>query len=230
MADTSQVKRSTLRQQIADALRDEVLAGRLPAGQQFTVKEMAEQYGVSATPVREALPDLCAQGLLDMEEHRGYRVHEFSIGDYRDMVEARTLIVEGMFRRSVARAMDSTTPQALASVRRRAEEAERAARGGDLDILIGYELRFWRELSGLVGNSYIYGLLERVRVQSWVFSVPYLRRAPDLRGRLWAGHRELVEAITRRDVRSAEEIVAAYNAHSLSLVESLPAPRPAAAS
>ncbi|WP_217146740.1 GntR family transcriptional regulator, partial [Streptomyces sp. AC627_RSS907] len=174
MPGTSQVKRSTLRQQIADALRDEVLAGRLPAGQQFTVKEMAEQYGVSATPVREALLDLCAQGLLDVEEHRGYRVHEFTIGDYRDMVEARTLIVEGMFRRSVATAMDSTTPQALASVRRRAEEAERAARGGDLDILIGYDLRFWRELSGLVGNSYISGILERVRVQSWVFSVPYL--------------------------------------------------------
>ena len=57
--------RNTLRQQIADALRDEVLAGRLQPGQQFTVKEIAEQYGVSATPVREALVDLSAQGLLD---------------------------------------------------------------------------------------------------------------------------------------------------------------------
>ncbi|MBB5933819.1 GntR family transcriptional regulator [Streptomyces zagrosensis] len=224
MPGTSQVKRSTLRQQIADALRDEVLAGRLPAGQQFTVKEMAEQYGVSATPVREALLDLCAQGLLDVEEHRGYRVHEFTIGDYRDMVEARTLIVEGMFRRSVAAALDTTTPQALASVRRRAESAERAARGGDLDVLIGYDLRFWRELSGLVGNSYISGILERVRVQSWVFSVPYLRRAADLRGRLWADHCELVEAITRRDIKAAEEIVTAYNAHSIMLIESLPEP------
>lgn len=57
------VTRSTLRQQIADALRDEVLAGRLQPGQEFTVKEIAEQYGVSATPVREALVDLSAQGL-----------------------------------------------------------------------------------------------------------------------------------------------------------------------
>lgn len=225
MPGTSQVKRSTLRQQIADALRDEVLAGRLPAGQQFTVKEMAEQYGVSATPVREALLDLCAQGLLDVEEHRGYRVHQFTIGDYRDMVEARTLIVEGMFRRSVATALDAATPQVLASVRRRAEAAERAARSGDLDVLIGYDLRFWRELSGLVGNSYISGILERVRVQSWVFTVPHLRRVPDLRGRLWAGHCDLVEAITRRDISAAEEIVTAYNAHSLALIESLPGPR-----
>ena len=68
------VTRSTLRQQIADALRDEVLAGRLQPGQEFTVKEIAEQYGVSATPVREALVDLSAQGLLDADQHRGFRV------------------------------------------------------------------------------------------------------------------------------------------------------------
>lgn len=72
------VTRSTLRQQIADALRDEVLAGRLQPGQEFTVKEIADQYGVSATPVREALVDLSAQGLLDADQHRGFRVHEYS--------------------------------------------------------------------------------------------------------------------------------------------------------
>ena len=60
--DSSVIRRSTLRQQIADALRDEVLAGRLPAGRHFTVKEIAEQYGVSATPVREALVDLPPRG------------------------------------------------------------------------------------------------------------------------------------------------------------------------
>ena len=68
------VTRSTLRQQIADALRDEVLAGRLQPGQEFTVKEIAEQYGVSATPVREALVDLSAQGLLDADAFEKLRV------------------------------------------------------------------------------------------------------------------------------------------------------------
>src|ERR1051325_1486972 len=78
--------RSTPRQQIADALRDEVLAGRLQPGKEFTVKEIAEQYGVSATPVREALVDLCAQGLLDVEPHRGSKVHAFTSYDFRAMV------------------------------------------------------------------------------------------------------------------------------------------------
>ncbi|MFD5492479.1 GntR family transcriptional regulator, partial [Streptomyces sp. NPDC127091] len=91
------VTRSTLRQQIADALRDEVLAGRLQPGQEFTVKEIADQYGVSATPVREALVDLSAQGLLDADQHRGFRVQEYSVDDFRDMIEARGLVIDGMF-------------------------------------------------------------------------------------------------------------------------------------
>lgn len=92
------VTRSTLRQQIADALRDEVLAGRLQQGREFTVKQIAEQYGVSATPVREALFDLSAQGLLESDQHRGFRVHEFTVADYRAMVEARTLVMDGVIR------------------------------------------------------------------------------------------------------------------------------------
>ncbi|QKV93566.1 GntR family transcriptional regulator [Streptomyces sp. NA02950] len=218
---TSPVKRNTLRQQIAEALCDEVLAGRLPAGRQFTVKEIADQYGVSATPVREALLDLCSQGLLEVEEHRGFKVHEYTIEDFRHMVDARTMVVEGVFRHYVDRTLSSMTQAALASVRRRAEEAERAARSGDLDILIGYDLRFWREICGLVGNPYILDFLQRLRVQTWVFTVPYLRRVPDLRGLLWAGHCELTAAVTRGDPATSERLIAGYNAHVRTLIERL---------
>ncbi|AGP56248.1 GntR family transcriptional regulator [Streptomyces rapamycinicus] len=218
---TSPVKRNTLRQQIADALCDEVLAGRLPAGRQFTVKEIAQQYGVSATPVREALLDLCSQGLLDVEEHRGFKVHEFTIEDFRHMVDARTMVVEGVFRHYVEQTLNSMTPQVMASVRRRAEEAERAARSGDLDILIGYDLRFWREICGLVGNPYVLDFLQRLRVQTWVFTVPYLRRVPDLRGLLWTGHCELTAAVTRGDPHDSERLIAAYNTHFRALIERL---------
>ena len=128
---TGGVTRSTLRQQIADALRDEVLGGRLQPGQEFTVKEIAEQYGVSATPVREALVDLSAQGLLDADQHRGFRVHEYSAADYRGMIEARGLVTEGMFQALVAGGLrqfdDPRAVALLAGVRRRGEEAQRAA-------------------------------------------------------------------------------------------------------
>ncbi|MFD0316380.1 GntR family transcriptional regulator [Streptomyces flavalbus] len=222
------VTRSTLRQQIADALRDEVLAGRLQPGQEFTVKEIAEQYGVSATPVREALVDLSAQGLLEADQHRGFHVREYSVTDFRSLVEARSLVIDGMFH-ALGRGQgavgqdpgDPRTAAALAGVRRRGEEAQRAARCGDLTVLIGYDLRFWRELSALFGNTYLVDFLHRLRVQSWVCTVQRLRRLTDLRGRLWAGHTELVDALVLRDMERARAVIAECNAHALSLVEEL---------
>lgn len=221
------VTRSTLRQQIADALRDEVLAGRLEAGREFTVKEIAEQYGVSATPVREALVDLSAQGLLEADQHRGFRVHEYSVDDYRGIIEARGLVIDGMFQaltRGYRSHQDPDDPRvraAVAGVRRRAEEAKRAASAGDLTVLIGYDLRFWRELGALFGNPYLNDFLHRLRVQSWVCAVQHLLRLPDLRGLLWSGHTRLVDALARRDADTARAIVAESNAHSLALLEDL---------
>ncbi|MGW2747023.1 GntR family transcriptional regulator [Streptomyces sp. NPDC001450] len=221
------VTRSTLRQQIADALRDEVLAGRLQPGRAFTVKEIAEQYGVSATPVREALVDLSAQGILEADQHRGFRVPEYSLADYRGMIEARCLVTDGMFQAltthhpAFTAAEEPRTAAALAAVRRRGEEAQRAAAAGDLTVLIGYDLRFWRELSGLFGNPYLADFLHRLRVQSWVCAVQHLRRLPDVRNHLWAGHTELVDALTRRDAETARAVVAEANTHSLALIERL---------
>ncbi|WP_320777330.1 GntR family transcriptional regulator [Streptomyces sp. CRN 30] len=216
------VTRSTLRQQVADALRDEVLGGRLQPGQEFTVKEIADQYGVSATPVREALVDLSAQGLLDAVQHRGFEVRAYSLDDYREMLEARGIVMDGIFR---DKQIDDgpRTAAVLAAVRRRGEEARRAATAGELNVLIGYDLRFWRELSDLFGNVHLADFLHRLRVQTWVCAVQHLRRLADLRGELWAGHTELVDALARHDVRAAHEIVAAHNADCLALVERLAA-------
>ncbi|MFJ8310754.1 MULTISPECIES: GntR family transcriptional regulator [unclassified Streptomyces] len=222
MPASGAVTRSTLRQQIADALRDEVLAGRMQPGVEFTVKQIAEQYGVSATPVREALVDLCAQGLLDSDQHRGFRVRMFSVDDYKGMVEARALVVEGIFRRAAVPGSLEPYGAALVSVRRRGEEAARAARSGDLNILVGYDLRFWRELGALAGNAYISDFLHRLRMQSWVFAVPYLRGHGDLSDCLWTGHGEVVDALARGDFRAAQALIAVYNDESLAWAERLP--------
>ncbi|MEW2412549.1 GntR family transcriptional regulator [Streptomyces sp. NPDC046866] len=215
MPGSAAVTRNTLRQQIADALRDEVLAGRLPPGTEFTVKQIAEQYEVSATPVREALVDLSAQGLLESVQHRGFRVRVYTLDDFRGMIEARTLVVDGIFRRLVERGTAPGSSDLLVSVRRRAEEAGRAAQSGSLEVLIGYDLRFWRELSGLVGNTYISDFLHRIRVQCWAFTVPYLKAAADLHAALWSGHGELIDAVARADADEVRRLVLAYNQHAL---------------
>jgi DNA-binding GntR family transcriptional regulator len=228
MGASGGVTRSTLRQQIADALRDEVLAGRLRPRVEFTVKQIAEQYGVSATPVREALFDLSAQGLLESDQHRGFRVREFTVADYRSMVEARALTIDGVFRRifdgtGSASVLIGAHQVALVSVGRRAEEAARAARCGDLDILIGYDLRFWRELGAVTGNVYITDFLQRLRMQAWAFAVPYLRGEADVRDWLWSGHEELAEAIAAADGTAVRAVLDAHYTHGLSWADRLAA-------
>lgn len=218
---SSTVKRSSLRQQIADALRDEVLTGRLPSGRHFTVKEIAELYGVSATPVREALVDLAAQGLLDIEHHRGFQVRRFTHEDFLSLTDARTTVLESAFRRMNAESTGDYPQAALGSVRRRADAAARAARSGQLDVLIGYDLRFWRELAALGGNEHISEFLDRIRVQTWVYAVPLLRGQPRLAGMFWADHVALVEATAAHDAKAARRLMDGYDAHCLALMERL---------
>jgi DNA-binding GntR family transcriptional regulator len=220
-AGGAQVRRSSLRQQIADALRDEVLTGRLQAGRHFTVKEIAETYGVSATPVREALVDLAAQGLLEVEQHRGFQVRRLTAADYRSLTEARIFIVEAAFRGMAEHGMGELPADAIASVRRRAEAASRAARAGVLDVLIGCDLRFWRELTAIGANPHICEFLDRIRIQSWIYAVPHLRALGELAGVCWAGHVALVEAVAERDTEAAYTLTLEYNAHTRELIEKL---------
>jgi DNA-binding GntR family transcriptional regulator len=217
----SPVRRSSLRQQIADALRDEVLTGRLQAGRHFTVKEIAELYGVSATPVREALVDLAAQGLLEVEQHRGFQVRRFTAHDFRSLTEARLFVVEAAFRQMSQSGMGDLPTDAIASVRRRAEAAARAARAGVLDILIGCDLRFWRELTAIGGNPHICEFLDRMRIQTWIYAVPLLRALDDTAGVCWSDHVALVDAVADRDTETARQLTLEHSDHTRALIEKL---------
>jgi DNA-binding GntR family transcriptional regulator len=145
------------------------------------------------------------------------------------MIEARSLVTDGMFQaldaghRILQELDEPRTAAAVAGVRRRGEEAQRAAAAGDLTVLIGYDLRFWRELSVLFGNPYLADFLHRLRVQTWVCTVQHLRRLTDLRGSLWAGHTEIADALYERDTKTARELLTAYNGHYLTLIEGLTA-------
>jgi len=215
------VRRSSLRQQIADALRDEILTGRLQAGRHFTVKEIADTYGVSATPVREALVDLSAQGLLDVEQHRGFQVRQFTPDDFRALTEAQVFVTDAAFRGMSEHGMDDLSADAVASVRRRAEAAAHAARTGVLDVLIGCDLRFWQELAAMGGNPHLSEFLDRVRTQTWIYAVPHLRALPDLAGVCWAGHVALAEAVAAHDTVAAQRLTHEYTAHTRELIEKL---------
>ena len=90
-----------LRSRVADRLRGEILQGRLKPGEWLRQERLAFEQGVSQTPVREALRQLAAEGLVEHVPYRGIRVVEFSIDDVEDLYACRALI-EGMAARYAA--------------------------------------------------------------------------------------------------------------------------------
>jgi GntR family transcriptional regulator, vanillate catabolism transcriptional regulator len=92
-----------LTEQVVLQLREMILRGALPGGQRVAEIRIAEQLGVSRTPVREALTVLAQEGLLGVAGKRGYQVKEFSAKDIEDAIDMRG-VLEGTAARLVAEA------------------------------------------------------------------------------------------------------------------------------
>ena len=83
---------SQLSEQIYCKLKEEILRGNLRAGQRLSISALAEMFGVSATPVRDALRQLSADGLLEMQPRKGTFVREFNPRNIQEIFEIRRII------------------------------------------------------------------------------------------------------------------------------------------
>ena len=83
---------ATLSSQVESVLRTAIVTGQLEAGAKLTMTSLVERYGVSVTPLREALQRLSEQGLVVIDARRGTRVTSMSIELARDLYAARLLI------------------------------------------------------------------------------------------------------------------------------------------
>ncbi len=78
-----------LRQWVVDRLRSDIVRGQIPSGEWLRQEKLARELGVSQTPVREALKQLAAEGLLQYEPYRGIRVVDFTAEDVEDVYAGR---------------------------------------------------------------------------------------------------------------------------------------------
>jgi len=88
--------------QLFDRLRDDVLNGVLQPGQKLKIETLREQYDVGASPVREALSMLTAEGLVQRLDQRGFRVTEVSIGAFEELLRTRCWLEERALREAIA--------------------------------------------------------------------------------------------------------------------------------
>lgn len=85
------INRSSLSEQVYDQLRNDILSGQLPAGKKLLLNELKEQYGVSITPLREALSRLAQDRFVDYATNQGARVVELTTKDIGELLNIRNL-------------------------------------------------------------------------------------------------------------------------------------------
>jgi len=109
-----QPERRTAHQLVRDTLRRAILSGALPGGTRLVQAELAAQLKVSTTPVREALRDLAADGLILFDPHRGAIVHELDMAELVEVYEIRTVLEPLAIRKAAERITDEELRAAAA--------------------------------------------------------------------------------------------------------------------
>lgn len=200
--------RQSLRELIADSLRASLVAGQMRPGVVFSVPVLAERFGVSATPVREAMLDLAKEGLIEPIRNKGFRVTELSDKDLDDITQLRALIEVPTV---VQLALVATT-DALEALRPVARAIVESAATGDLIGYVEADRRFHLGLLALSGNPRLVDAVRDLRAQTRLYGLEQLVEE----GRLTASadeHHELLDALVARDAQATESIMRRHIGH-----------------
>ncbi|MFJ9737509.1 GntR family transcriptional regulator [Streptomyces sp. NPDC101166] len=201
-------RRSSYRERVADALRAALIAGELRPGQVYSAPTLAARFGVSATPVREALLDLAKEGLVDSVPNKGFRVTDVSDRQLDEYTHVRALIEIP----TVAALATSADPASLQALRPAAREIVAAAAAGDLVAYVEADTRFHLGLLALAGNAHLVEVVRDLRGRARLYGLTALSAS----GRLPASaeeHLELLDALEARDERAVREVMTRHLGH-----------------
>jgi DNA-binding GntR family transcriptional regulator len=195
---------SVLGEDLYARLRRAILNCTLAPGASVYEGELAEQYAVSKSPVRDALTRLRVEGLVQVEPRRGYRIAPISLADVREMYAMR-LIYE---RASLAAVIEHATDAAIATLRPYARD--RKVR--DLRLWITENFAFHTRLAELSGVRRLHQSTQRLLEESERVIHMGLAAQHDLAPlpRFVQAHAEIIEAIAARDKRRALALVTAH--------------------
>ncbi|HYQ70184.1 GntR family transcriptional regulator [Actinophytocola sp.] len=201
--------RRNLREEITRTLRAAVISGELRPGVVYSAPNLAGQFGVSATPVREAMLDLANEDLVEIVRNKGFRVTELSEKDLDELSELRALIEVPTVRRIASAGVPES---ALDELRGLAAEIEAAAARGDLIAHVTADMEFHLTLLSLAGNRHLVETVRSLRARSRIYG---LRSLAD-RGALVPSaheHAELLDLLAAGSVDAAEELMRAHTGH-----------------
>jgi DNA-binding GntR family transcriptional regulator len=187
---------------ITDRVRESILGaiveGRLQPGSLHSVQTLATAFGVSRTPVREALIDLSGQGVVKFERNRGVRILQTSIHDLEEILALRLLLeVPATYR-----AVENANPELLGSLKAELAEMETAAAAGDEVTMMRHDRRFHELINEASGNNRLATYVESLRDLILTRGVSTVGRSREL-PEIVAEHTAIVAAIEAGDAEGA---------------------------
>jgi DNA-binding GntR family transcriptional regulator len=192
----------TLREQVADHLREEILSSRLAPGAELSEVALARSLGISRGPLREALGKLAAEGLVTIVPRRGAVVKRLTRQEFIDAYEVR----EALESLAIKLAVPRLTVGEKAELHRMCEQMERAAVDGDADRFFDINRQFHVRLVEASGNS----KLEEVHSQLVAQMGRLMKKSVELRGGIEqsaAEHRAILEAVDAGDPQRAARLL-----------------------
>jgi DNA-binding GntR family transcriptional regulator len=169
------IERRSLRDMVVDAIRDAIIQGKLKPGDKIPEIELAEQLGVSRTPIREAIRILEQQGLVNTRPKNGTYIARLNPDEVRDSLLVRSALEELAVRQALAQTTDAEWHALCEALERIVDAMKHALEGGDTVAAIELDTRFHSLLIEGACNNYL--------SRTWsVVGLPFL---------IWAPEREL---------------------------------------
>ncbi|MFC8665630.1 MULTISPECIES: GntR family transcriptional regulator [Streptomyces] len=191
---------------VLEGIKHRILTGQLTPGQALVETELAAQFGVSKTPVREALKTLAGTGLVVMNQYKGVTVRMVDADMAREVYDVRLLLEPEALRRSVRRGSSLDTAR---------EALERADAATDTAQRSLANREFHRSLYVRCGNPLLGRMLDEVRDQAALVSAVAWAANPSWE-REAAEHREILRLALDGDSDGAAR---ALHSHIASFVQ-----------
>lgn len=142
-----------------EAIRSAIIVGQLAPGTLHSVQALASRFGISRTPVREALIDLSKQGMVSFERNRGVRILETSVHDLEEILAIRLLLEPPATYRAVAQFTPSAQRELELEVAAMANAAER----DDQISFMRHDRGFHSIILGMSGNRRLQEFIDQIR-------------------------------------------------------------------
>lgn len=179
---------------IFEDLKLAIMRGAFNPREHLIERELAERYGVSRTPIREAIRKLESLGMVRIIPNQGARVADFSLQEINALYEVR-ISLEKLAGKLACVRHSSQALKILVAIN---HQLIRAISVNDFPKMVDYDQKFHLSLLGFSKNHYLMRFIEDLRLKCYPISYYFWRSKTNLRTSL-AGHRNMINALRRRD-------------------------------